>query len=204
MVADKTNGITKMEGVRRALKALGKNASAADIQDYVKKEFDMDMSRDHIYVARGQVRKKRKGKGAGRKAANGPKEPAARTRAGKKKSAEGGISMLEGVRRALKALGKSAGSEEIQGYLKKEFKLEMNRERITKYKSLVLTKARKKRKKAARGRKPAEPQATLAPVAAKKSSSGLVVPMEDLETVKELVKRVGPKQLQKIIDVLGR
>jgi hypothetical protein len=50
-----TTGITKQEAVRRALAALGKTATAKDIQKYVKDTFHLAMTIDHIYTAKSSV-----------------------------------------------------------------------------------------------------------------------------------------------------
>ena len=55
--------MTKIEGVRIALQKLGNNANVNDIQAFVKKEFDIDMTKDHIYVSKGEVRKQAAKKG---------------------------------------------------------------------------------------------------------------------------------------------
>jgi hypothetical protein len=62
-----TGGITKQEAVRRALSALGKTASAKDIQKHVKETFGLDMTIDHIYNAKSNVLAKGKKKGTRRK-----------------------------------------------------------------------------------------------------------------------------------------
>jgi hypothetical protein len=70
-VANKKNGagLTKQDAVRRALAALGKQASAKDIQKHVKETFGFDMTIDHIYTAKSSVLAKRK------KASRKPAEP---------------------------------------------------------------------------------------------------------------------------------
>jgi hypothetical protein len=50
-----TSGITKQEAVRRALAALGKNATGKDVQKYVKETFGFDMTIEHIYNAKSNV-----------------------------------------------------------------------------------------------------------------------------------------------------
>jgi len=56
-MADKTNGqvatgaqkpITKMEAVRRAWRALGKDAKPAQMKGFIKNRFGIDMTTDHI------------------------------------------------------------------------------------------------------------------------------------------------------------
>src|SRR5262249_50872388 len=57
-----TSGVTKQEAVRRSLSALGKAASAKDIQKHVKVTFGLDMTIDHIYTAKSSVLTKGKKK----------------------------------------------------------------------------------------------------------------------------------------------
>jgi hypothetical protein len=61
-MANKKNGagITKQDAVRRALAALGKQASAKDIQKHVMETFGFDMSIDHVYNAKSNVLSKAK------------------------------------------------------------------------------------------------------------------------------------------------
>jgi hypothetical protein len=73
--------LTKIDAVKQALKALGKGASRADIQKFVKDHYDYEMTLDHISNCKGEIARKSKGKGKGkaRKAAPRPaatKEPA--------------------------------------------------------------------------------------------------------------------------------
>ena len=57
-MADKTNGgITKIEAVSRALGKLGKDASRPDIQKFVKDNFRLDITPDHISACKGELRK---------------------------------------------------------------------------------------------------------------------------------------------------
>jgi hypothetical protein len=50
-----TSGVTKQDAVRRALAALGKKATAKDIQKFVKDTFNLDMTIDHVYNAKSNV-----------------------------------------------------------------------------------------------------------------------------------------------------
>jgi hypothetical protein len=62
-MADKTNntspkgGITKIEAVGRALAKLGKDASRPDIQKFIKDNFRLDITPDHISACKGELRK---------------------------------------------------------------------------------------------------------------------------------------------------
>ena len=73
-----TSGVTKQEAVRRAMSALGKAATAKDIQKHVKDTFGHDMTIDHIYNAKSNVLakgKKKAPKTTGKQPA--PSEPTA-------------------------------------------------------------------------------------------------------------------------------
>ena len=58
--------ITKQEAVRRALKAMGRAATPSQMQPYIKQNFGIDMSTDHISTSKGIILhpKKKGGKGA--------------------------------------------------------------------------------------------------------------------------------------------
>jgi hypothetical protein len=137
--------ITKVEGLRRALAKLGQDARTEDLQAYLKKHFDLEMTKDHIYVSRGEIRKQEAKKMSAAKPAAPVHSPAARGNgAGGSKPAlrseAGGITKIDAVRRALRRLGKDATPLAIQGFLKKTFRLEMTREYISTYKSEVIRK----------------------------------------------------------------
>ncbi len=55
--------LPKVEAVRRAMTALGKEASRADIQGYVRQKFGIKIGLDHISNCKGELAK-RAGKGA--------------------------------------------------------------------------------------------------------------------------------------------
>src|SRR5205823_5814646 len=71
-MADKKNGaesrgepgqapkakMTKLEAVRRALAELGDKAKRAEIKDFVKERFGIEMSADHISTSKGEVLRK--------------------------------------------------------------------------------------------------------------------------------------------------
>ena len=64
--------ITKQEAVRRALKAMGRAATPSQMQPYIKENFGIDMSTDHISTSKSTVlHKKKGGKGAKKPAAQG-------------------------------------------------------------------------------------------------------------------------------------
>src|SRR5262245_46840127 len=71
--ADMAEEITKQEAVRRALKAMGRAATPSQMQPYIKENFGIEMSTDHISTSKGIILhpKKKGGKGAKRPAAQG-------------------------------------------------------------------------------------------------------------------------------------
>jgi hypothetical protein len=85
-----TEQITKMEAVRRALAHFGKGGKPAQMQGWIKQQFDIDMSTDHISTAKGQILGKKGGKAkkaAGKKLAPKPQvQPAAASTAPAKAS----------------------------------------------------------------------------------------------------------------------
>jgi hypothetical protein len=110
-----------------------------------------------------------------------------------------GMSKKEAVRRALQAMGKDAKPAQMQPYIKDNFGIEMSTEHISNAKSEVLREGKAKKKPAA---KPQEPQPAKA--AAKVSRVGNGVSLQDLQTVKDLVGRVGPETLRSLIELLAR
>jgi hypothetical protein len=70
--------ITKQEAVRRALAHFGRDGKPAEMQGWIKQQFGIDMSTDHISTAKGEILRKAGGKAkkaAPKKAA--PVQPAA-------------------------------------------------------------------------------------------------------------------------------
>jgi hypothetical protein len=80
-MADKTNenvappkapagGITKLAAVRQALAKLGRKAMPLQIQGFVKQQYGIEMTNDHISNCKSEIlRKRRKGKSPARKPA---------------------------------------------------------------------------------------------------------------------------------------
>src|SRR5579872_5675063 len=62
--------ITKQEAVRRALAHFGKDGKPAEMQGWIKQQFNIEMTTDHISTAKGEIlRKATAQKAAARKAA---------------------------------------------------------------------------------------------------------------------------------------
>jgi hypothetical protein len=81
--------VNKKEAVRRAMAHLGDDTKAAVLRDWIKQQFAIDMTADHVSTARGEIRRERPGQpksGAKKPAAKakpGPQKPAARGTAAK-------------------------------------------------------------------------------------------------------------------------
>ena len=110
-------------------------------------------------------------------------------------------SKMEGVRRALRALGYDAKPLQIQTYLKKHFQIEMTPDKISNYKSDIRKKRKGKRKAAKNGAVAPTP----APAAASSRKTADAIDLVDIiQTVKTLVGRVGANGLKSLIDVLAK
>src|SRR5215470_18060960 len=108
-------GISKMEAVRQALGHFGNDAKPLEMRPWIKQQFGINMSTDHISTYKGDIRRKAKAptpaasaakKPAGPKVA--PKKPsvqhaAARSNASPKESNAGQRISLEDIR-AVKGL----------------------------------------------------------------------------------------------------
>jgi hypothetical protein len=135
-----------------------------------------------------------------------------------------GLTKVEGVRRALRALGKQAKPLQIQDFVKKRYHLDIATSLISFYKKDL---ARKERKKAQQqqtqqttpkptapkpaAKKPAVPKAAPKPkpvVPVLRSTDGKPstrrIKLEDIRTVKELLERVGADSLRTLLDLLAR
>ncbi|HYT88451.1 MAG TPA: hypothetical protein VEL76_07065 [Gemmataceae bacterium] len=113
-----------------------------------------------------------------------------------------GITKIDGVKAALAKLGQKAKPLAIKEYLKKEFGLDISTDVASNYKKTLAKRAKKAKAKApAKAAAPApKPAAALA--APKAATGG--IPLKDIQTLKELVGRVGADHLKTLIDLLGR
>jgi hypothetical protein len=206
-----------MDGVRRALSALGQDATPTQIRSFLRDEFGLEMSLEHISNYKGKVLRKGGGKAAAPAAAakatnpggeGGPPAAPGGNAAGKPEALTKG----EAVRRALRQLGNQAPRAEIQSFVKDNFGIEVSLDHISTTRVEALRKKKSAKKPAAAkaaGPKPeAKPKAAAAPAApparavAGAAQSGIA--LDDLVALKELVGRVGPDHLRKLIDVLNR
>ena len=76
----KTNGLTKIEAVRQALAKLGKNAKPLELQGYIKKEFGIEMTADHVSTSKGDILRKKAAKGKSKSKAKAAPKAAAPVR----------------------------------------------------------------------------------------------------------------------------
>jgi hypothetical protein len=114
------------------------------------------------------------------------------------------ISKLEAMRRSLAELGNDATPLALQDHIKKTFGFDMNTAYVSKYKSLVLSKGRKGKR---RGRKPnaaaGAVQEAAAP-ASREATKGTDISLEDIQAVKELSDRLGAGQVRELAVLLAR
>jgi hypothetical protein len=101
------------------------------------------------------------------------------------------ISKMEGVRRALRALGRDAAPKDIQEYLRNEFAIDMDTTMISNYKSSL-----KSSGKSAIIRKPGVRMSIARP------AGGITV--EDIRAVKAVVQKLGASKVRQLADVLGK
>jgi hypothetical protein len=116
-------------------------------------------------------------------------------------SGSNGITKMEAVRRALKAMGRDAKPAAMQPFIKREFGVEMSTDHISTYKGSIL-KAAGKTKKAAMKQPTAA--AAVTPKAEVKPVAVGGVSLHDLQVVKDLVGRVGANALRALIDLFAR
>jgi hypothetical protein len=114
-------GITKAEAVRQALKALGREAKNIDIQEFIRREFGLEMTINNISAYKS-MENKRIGGASGVKVRNGK-----------------GVNKMDAVRRALAELGNHAMPLEIRSFLGRQG-LKIGTGLISNYKSTILRK----------------------------------------------------------------
>ena len=114
------------------------------------------------------------------------------------------VSKLEAVRWSLAELGNDAMPLTIQERLKKTFGMQMSPNHISNYKSQVLSKGRKGKR---RGRKPKAAagavQEAAAPAAREATREG-GIGLEDIQAVKELSGRLGADKVRELAILLAR
>jgi hypothetical protein len=217
--------ISKMDAVRRILAERGQNTLPTDIQRLAKQRFGLNITRDHVSVCKSEIRRQEaqgtatslkpvKKEAAPRPQVQSVQTPAPATPAGGGQGPKTTPTKMEAMRQALSQLGKDALPLAIQGFLKTKFGLEMTRDLISKYKSDLVRAKSPKPKASPIASKPAAnkeqamkkisqpgPAAAAAPPV---SNSTDGIDLEDIQTVKALVGRVGAEQFRKLIDLLGK
>jgi hypothetical protein len=112
----------------------------------------------------------------------------------------GGVTKIGAVAEALAALGKDASRADIQKFVKNKHGLEMTLDHISNCKG-ELRKAKGHAKKAVAKPPAGGKQEPKQPTTQPQAHS---ISLTDIETVKDLVERVGPDSLRQLIGVLAR
>jgi hypothetical protein len=124
-----------------------------------------------------------------------------------------GLTKMEAVRRALAELGNDAMPARIKGFVKDRFDIEMTTDHISVYKGKILREAaaqaqnaakkplaRKVARKKRRARRPlVQPSAATAKTAPVDNA----VTMEDVSTIKGLLRRIGTSKVRQLVDLLA-
>ena len=130
--------------------------------------------------------------------------------------ASDGMTKKEAVEKGLATLGNSATPTQLRKHIQERFNIEMDLNHISTAKAKIL-KAAEQHKPAAAKPAVATPPAKLPvvhkPSVRKEEPRKVVMPpgnatqgisLKDIETVKDLVERVGASSLKKLIDVMSR
>jgi hypothetical protein len=111
------------------------------------------------------------------------------------------ITKKEAVRRSLQKLGADAATADIQADIKKRFGFEMTTNHISTTKGELRKQASKNAPAAkTEATKPANVPSAKTPA----NGNGPTVEMQDVLTLKDLVRRVGAAHLKTLIDVMSR
>ncbi len=120
-----------------------------------------------------------------------------------------GVSKTDAVKQALATLGKKAKPKEIQTYIKDTFGLEMSTGYVSNLKTTLGKKGKGKRgspRKAAplNGKPAAKKAKPKAKAGVPKSMGTAGIALEDIQTVKDLLGRLGAKSLQNLISLVEK
>lgn len=123
----------------------------------------------------------------------------------------GSMSKKDTVRRALQDLGNEARPMQIRDHIKQRYNMEMGLDHISTVKGEILRESGQAKPAAA---KPPAKQAPASKPAASAEQTRKTAPaqlsetpgisLKDIETVKDLVERVGASSLKKLIEVMAR
>ena len=144
-----------------------------------------------------------------------------KTNASPTSKSSGSLSKKDAVRRALQDLGNEARPLQIREHIKKRYHIEMSLDHISTVKGEILREtgqakpaARKPPSTPSAAAKPSaqQPAVPQRPIRKEDSAKGAKAPgereqginLKDIETVKDLVERVGAASLKKLIDVMAR
>jgi hypothetical protein len=133
-------------------------------------------------------------------------------------TSSGGMSKKDAVEKGLRTLGNSATPTQLQKHIRDHHKIEMDLKHISTAKAKILKAAGASKPASTKTSAPATKPAAQQPTAPKPASSaagpkkatapqGKETPgisLIDIETVKDLVERVGATSLKKLIDVMAR
>lgn len=109
----------------------------------------------------------------------------------------GGITKWEAVKATLTELGNDTMPQVIREHVKTKYGLDMHPNLVSNYKSNILKKSHAKKR---RGR----PKASSAGAPAKSASAASGISLADVQAVKELVDRMGQKQVRELAQVLAK
>jgi hypothetical protein len=97
---------------------------------------------------------------------------------------------MEAVRRALTAMGRDAKPKDLRGYIQREFKLDIQPNHISSYKSTILNKGGAGARKGGKSKG-----------AAGDAAAG--VSIKDLKTVQDLKRRLGAGRVRELLELLA-
>jgi hypothetical protein len=112
---------------------------------------------------------------------------------------QNGPNKMEAMRQTLAELGNDAKPEEIKGHLKEKFGLDMPNSLISNYKSNL---TRKAAGQSALIRKPQQRRMTVPASGNGGRADGINV--DDIQTVKALINRIGADNTRALVDVLSQ
>ena len=128
----------------------------------------------------------------------------------------GGMSKKEAVEKGLQTLGYSATPTQLQKHIREQYKIEMDLKHISTAKNKILKAAAASKPAIAKtkstmpsAQQPAAPKPASSTEGPRKVTALQVretpdISLKDIETVKDLVERVGATILKKLIDVMTR
>lgn len=102
------NGMSKMDGVRQSLQALGKDAMPVAIQEHLKKTFSIDMTPNTISNYKSLIQNSGKKRGRPKKAATAPSSRQPRS----KPAATNGAISIDDIR-TIRELASRIGAQQL-------------------------------------------------------------------------------------------